>query len=388
MSRSHEIIVIEDLQALRGLESEWNELAPPKEVEPWQSFSWMEAAATAYSENHLLRVITVRHNGRLTAIAPMVLKPSEQPLRPLRLDFLGGEELKEPNRFIARDGASLNLLVNVIVSQRVYPIRLSRVPGDAETVNYLKSKFKDAGWMTATLSMPYPYVELKGNPIKSSLREDLRRARRKAEALGEVRMETSAAASDEELLKQLETAFRIEASGWKGRNGTAIASSESRRRFFERYACSAWKDGTLRLSFLLINNTPVAVQYAIESANAYWLLNVGYDEQYQECSPGKLLLGESIKDAAKSGLVQYNFLGKEEPWTKRWTTKAQDCVVLAPCRPNLHGLIALISDALYLAKKRMNERAEGEVRRPGLAAALKFRMSRKLRGANSPPKLA
>ncbi|PYS55834.1 MAG: hypothetical protein DMG13_02375 [Acidobacteria bacterium] len=355
MSRSHEIEVIEDLPALRGLESEWNEVAPPKDVEPWQSFSWIEAAATAYSQNHLLRIITVRKDGRLAGIAPMVLKPSEQPLKPLRLDFLGGEELKEPNRFIARDPAALDLLVDVIVSQHMYPIRLSRMPGDSENVNYLKSKFKQAGWMTATLSMPYPYVDLKDNPIKSSLKEDLRRARRKAEAFGKVRSEVLDAPSKEELMKHLETAFIIEGSGWKGKNGSAIVSTEPRRQFFERYACSAWKDGTLRLGFLMIDNTPVAVQYAIESANSYWLLNVGYDEKYQECSPGKLLLGESIKEAAKSGLVRYNFLGKEEPWTRRWTTNAQDCVVLAPCRPNLRGMIAMLSDALYMVKKRMKE---------------------------------
>src|SRR5436309_7251035 len=187
MSVSQEIEIIEDLHTLRGLGPEWNELAPPKDVEPWQSFSWMEAAATAYSQDHLLRVITVRKDGRLSAIAPMVLKPSDQPLKPLRLDFLGGEELKEPNRIIARDPDSLELLVDVIVSQREYPVRLSRIPEDS--INYLESKFKQAGWMTVTLSMPYPYVDLRGNPIKSSLKEDLRRARRKAERLGKVKSE-------------------------------------------------------------------------------------------------------------------------------------------------------------------------------------------------------
>ncbi len=389
MTRSHEIEIIEDLQGLRGwgsewneaapsknfelrqsfnckiiedlhglqeLKSEWNEVAPPKNVEPWQSFNWIEAAATAYSENHLLRVITVRKDGRLTAIAPLALKPSIQPWRPLRLDFLGGEELKEPNRLIALDPASRDMLVDVIVSERVYPIRLSRLPNDPENIRFLMSKFKKSGWITSVLSMPYPYLDLGANPIRKSLKEDLRRARRKAGAHGEVRSEAVVAASDDELLKRLETCFKIEASGWKGRNGTAILLNESRKKFFERYACSSRSEGALKLYFLFVNEVPVAVQYAIESAKAYWLLNVGYDEAYQQCSPGNLLLEESINDAARNGLARYNLLGKEEPWTKHWTTTAQDCLVLAAYRPNLYGARAMLSDALYLVKKRIKER--------------------------------
>jgi CelD/BcsL family acetyltransferase involved in cellulose biosynthesis len=356
MPGSYKVEIIEDLDTLRGLGSEWNEIAPPKDVEPWQSFSWMEAAATACGENHLLRVITVRKDGRLAAIAPLVLKPSEQPFRPLRLDFLGGEELKEPNRFISVDLASLEVLVDVVVSERVYPIRLSRVPNDTENIRFLVTKFRKSGWNTSVFSMSYPYLDLGKNPIRKSLREDLRRARRKAEVHGEVRSEMVIAASREELRNHLERAFRIEDSGWKGRNRTSILSNGYRRKFFERYACSTWSDGTLRLSFLRINEELVAVQYAIESARSYWLLNVGYDEEYRHCSPGNLLLEESIEDAGRNGLLRYNLLGKEEPWTRRWTTSAQDCLVLAAYRLNSHGVKAVWSDASYLVAKRWKER--------------------------------
>ena len=103
MTDSYKIETIEDFNGLQSLKSEWNEMAPPRNVEPWQSFSWTEAATTAYCKKNLLRIITIRKDNRLTAIAPLVLKPSAQPLSPLRLDFLGGEELKEPNRFISVD---------------------------------------------------------------------------------------------------------------------------------------------------------------------------------------------------------------------------------------------------------------------------------------------
>jgi hypothetical protein len=306
----------------------------------------------ASRKNHFLRIITVRKAGRLTAIAPLVLKPINQSLHPWQLHFLGGEELKEPSRLISSDPESLELLMDVIASESVYPIRLSRIINDNGSVDFLFSKFKKSGWITKMMHMPYPYLELEAGPFKKSLQNDLRRARNKAEKLGEVRFEVVRRVKEEKLLEYLDRAFSIEASGWKGRNRTAILSNGWRKAFFERYALSALKEGNLCLRFLLINNEAVALQYAIESMNAYWLLFIGYDERYRECSPGNLLLAESIKAAIKDGLTRFNFLGKEEPWTKRWTTTAQDTLIFAAYRPNLYGIKSMVSDALYMAQKR------------------------------------
>jgi len=356
MLRSQKIEIIENLQGLIGLRSEWNELASPTKVEPWQSFSWNESAAMAYSKNQLLRIITVRKGGKLTSIAPLVLKQSDQVLKPWQLHFIGGEELKEPNRLISADPNSLDFMMDVIASERVYPIRLSRVTNERGTLKYLLSKFKKKGWITSTMHMPYPYLNLVGNPIKKSLKEDLRRARKKAKKYGEVRIKVVSGIKEDKLLEHLERGFRIEASGWKGRNRTAILSNESRREFFERYAHSALREGALRLFFLLIDKEAVAVQYGIEAMNAFWLFNIGYDEKYRECSPGNLLLAESIKAASKNGLARYNLLGKDEPWTRRWTATTQDCLVLAAYRPNLCGIKAMVSDAFYLIQKRIRDR--------------------------------
>jgi len=286
-------------------------------------------------------------------------------LNPLRLDFIGGEELKEPNRLICFDRTSLNLLTDSIVSERTFPIRLSRVPADDGVIRTLTRKFNRHGWMTKTMHMPYPYLNLdcQTNPLKKSLREDLRRARRKAEQRGRVELEFVEGKSRERVRRHLQDAFQIEASGWKGRNRTAILSRDSRREFFERLADSGLREGTLRLAFLNVGGESSAVQYAIESANEYWLLNIGYRDDFREFSPGNLLLEETIKASARKGLVRYNFLGKEEPWTRRWTSEVRDCVVLAAYRPNYFGVRAILSDALYLYQKRRIERAVREIRK-------------------------
>ena len=365
MPTSHDVELISDLASFRDLRGAWDKLVPPQQAEPWQSFSWILACADGDRKIQSFHVVTVRKCGTLTAIAPLVLRQSSQPLSPMRLDFLGGEDLKEPNQFVYSSYESLELLVDSVASERVYPIRLSRIPSDPKVINLVRSKFKGHGWITRTMSVPYPYLDLnKGdNLIKRSLKEDLRRARRKAARRGEVTSDVADVTSSEKLHRHLRSAFRIEASGWKGRNQTAILCSESRKTFFESLASSAASEGTLRLVFLKIGGEDSAVQYSIESRNEYWLLNIGYHDDFKEFSPGNLLLEETIKAAAMNGLTRYNFLGKEEPWTRRWTSRARDCVVFAAYRPNVFGVKAILSDALYLYRKRRQDRIAQQIRR-------------------------
>lgn len=356
LAHGYRIDIINDFDSLKSIEAEWNELASVNDVEPWQSFNWVKAAAAAFSKDHLLRIITIRKKGRLSAVAPLVFKPSAQPFKPWHIDILGGEELKEPNRLISNDDVSLRMLIDIILSEPVYPIRLSRLIGDREIIHSLPQKFRQHGWITRVMSMPYPYIDLAGNKIKKSLKSDLRRARKKAEKYGELRLERVDGISEHELPAYLNRLFQIEACGWKGRNNTALLCNEPRKCFFEEYAHSSLRDGTLRLYFLLINGNAAAFQYAIETMNDFWLLNIGYDESFRNCSPGNLLLEESIKQATQNGLGRYNFLGKEEAWTKRWTQTTQPCFILAAYRPNLCGLRAMMSDALFLTLKRLKDR--------------------------------
>lgn len=338
---------------LSNMRAEWNKLAPPNRVEPWKSFSWNHSVAKSFEKATFLRIYTVRKDDRLIAIAPMILRQSDQPLKPWRLDFIGGEILKEPNWFVGSDPGALEILVDAISAERVYPIRLSRIPSDNGEFSFILEKFKNTGWITKSAHMPYPVLDLREVPIKKSVQKDLKRARKKAQKHGALNFEVICDNEQGDLQQYLKEFLRIEASGWKGRNQTAILSNNNRKKFFENYAMSAINDGVLRLFFLMIDGKAVAVQYGIESANAFWLLNIGYDERYRDCSPGNLLLEESINYASKNDLNYYNLLGKDEPWTKRWTTTSTDSIILATYKLNYHGVKAMLSDFLYLTKKQI-----------------------------------
>jgi CelD/BcsL family acetyltransferase involved in cellulose biosynthesis len=188
--------------------------------------------------------------------------------------------------------------------------------------------------------------------LSTRRRADLRRAERRAAGLGEVSYQ-DLSPSPGELEPLLEEAFGVEAAGWKGRARTALAHDATRRDFYRRYAAAAASRGILRLTFLRIAGRAAAVQLAVETDDRFWLLKVGYDERFARCSPGSLLLLESIRHADTRGLRSYEFLGDAESWTRPWTKTVRTCVRLDAYPLQTSGVGTLATDAAAAAGRRL-----------------------------------
>src|SRR5688500_13837411 len=74
--------------------------------------------------------------------------------------------------------------------------------------------------------------------ISPGRRSDLRRYWRRAERVGQVEFQVVHPDKDT-LIRHLMEVFRVEASGWKGRNGSAILLNPSMERFYNHYARTA-----------------------------------------------------------------------------------------------------------------------------------------------------
>src|SRR5215471_16816435 len=77
--------------------------------------------------------------------------------------------------------------------------------------------------------------------VSGDLRRRLRRKERRLRERG--RLEHVALRPDDDVARWIEEFLQIEASGWKGRSGTALACSESGRRYFRQTAASAFRRG-------------------------------------------------------------------------------------------------------------------------------------------------
>ena len=81
----------------------------------------------------------------------------------------------------------------------------------------------------------------------------------------------------------------LEAAGWKGQTGTAIAKLPRDSAYFRRLAdLFAARDGLL-IDSLMLDGKPIAMGLLLESAGTRHFLKIAYDETQSRLSPGRAL---------------------------------------------------------------------------------------------------
>jgi CelD/BcsL family acetyltransferase involved in cellulose biosynthesis len=128
--------------------------------------------------------------------------------------------------------------------------------------------------------------------IKPKHRREYRRQRdRLGEQLG-APLETTDEAGE---TTSVEDFLELEASGWKGRAGTAFAQIPGHARFFrsicERFAAA----GRLQLLALRSGRTPVAMKCNLLAGEGVFCFKIAFDERWTRFSPGLLLELDNIE---------------------------------------------------------------------------------------------
>lgn len=119
--------------------------------------------------------------------------------------------------------------------------------------------------------------------LKAHRRRELQRLwRRLEEDLGEqleVREAVGGSAAWDHFLE-------LEASGWKGRSGTALAADPAHAAFFREF-CQAFADaGRLQMLSLAAGDRVMAMKCNLAADGALFCFKIGYDEELSRYSPG------------------------------------------------------------------------------------------------------
>jgi hypothetical protein len=266
-----------------------------------------------------------------------------------RLELVGASTLFEPMDFAWQDEQSLDRLAAALGGTGM-PLSLTRMPAESPAIAALRQ------WLPVVVERPAgtcPVLWLDGDGdtgLSSRRRQDLRRARRRAEAAGKLVAAVHEPTPDE-VDRLLDVAFAVEARSWKGRVGTALARDALRAAFYRDYCRAAAAARTLRVALLHVDGAPAAMQLAVERDDALWLLKIGYDDRFAVCSPGQLLLHETIRWAARRGLTRCEFLGTAASWTRAWTRDEWACSWVLAYPSNMRGAVAAARDGVRLARK-------------------------------------
>jgi CelD/BcsL family acetyltransferase involved in cellulose biosynthesis len=195
--------------------------------------------------------------------------------------------------------------------------------------------------------------------MSGNARSEVRRKRRGLEKEGPVEFK-AVAAGPEDVDACLAELLRIESSGWKGRQGSAIVHRPRLARFFRDYAHRAAREGTLRLFFLSLNGQNIAAQMLAETGGRLWQFKIGYDERWSRWSPGRLLMFDILRWAHEQGLEAVEYLGHGGGWQTRWPATFTEHASLRfyPATPS--AAAAFVIDTVEFIRRKLSPARAGD----------------------------
>jgi hypothetical protein len=125
----------------------------------------------------------------------------------------------------------------------------------------------------------------------------------------------------EAMEQELTVYGRLESSGWKGKEGTAIAADNVQGAFYRKileYFSGQQEAVTYRLD---LHGRPIASALCLERAATLIVLKITYDENMPRCSPGLLLHEEMLKAIFNEKRVRViEYYGQYTDWHRKWTS--------------------------------------------------------------------
>jgi CelD/BcsL family acetyltransferase involved in cellulose biosynthesis len=145
-------------------------------------------------------------------------------------------------------------------------------------------------------------------------RHEIRRKVRRAEAVGEVRLDVSP-----DPLADLEAFIELHQKKWAA-NGLFpdTPGGAQSRVLFQRLFEFHGPDGPLRMSFLSVGGRRIAAGVYFETDEGYLYYNAGVDHDAMELSPGILLIYNLIARALAAGVPRFDFLRGNESYKYAW----------------------------------------------------------------------
>lgn len=129
--------------------------------------------------------------------------------------------------------------------------------------------------------------------ISGRHRKELRRKEKRLGEQGALQYRTLQ--TDDDVESWIKSFLDLEASGWKGEEGSALSAKDSERQFFQSVAREAFRRGRLLMLALTLNDQPVAQKCNFLAGDGAFAFKIAYDEGRSDFSPGVLLEVENIK---------------------------------------------------------------------------------------------
>ncbi|MGH2865730.1 MAG: GNAT family N-acetyltransferase, partial [Solirubrobacteraceae bacterium] len=298
--------VIEDVASAEAIASEWDALAVGRSLPlcaPGWMLSWWRRMAPAQS---VLRIIAVREDGELVALAPWFAQKARGGRTDVR--FLGAEVSDRVDILCSggreRDvvGALRQSLMELrprpdLVSFEAVPIASSwtrRLAGGWDGVRL--GRYRNSSYPAPCVTLPDGSPEAWLAARSRNFRGQMGRLRRRLEQRGGSVRQIVEPAEVERALRAL---LELHAGRWQGRGSSNLAREGLAEML--REAASTLGPDRLRLWAAEIEGEPISVQLFIAAGDEVKYWNGGWSEAHADLKPSMLTILAALQDAIARG---------------------------------------------------------------------------------------
>jgi CelD/BcsL family acetyltransferase involved in cellulose biosynthesis len=291
-----ETAIITERGELEEITKDWADLAeraliPSGAAEP----AWLIPLFTHIGNSKGARIMTVRHNGRLTGLFPLARRTALLESNLATPLTFSGVPLIDRDRWRAVFIAFLeavgrrSVLFQEVPSDGPFWDMLSDVADRLNLPVAVLNQWERAAFLPTT-----SFEEWFDSNFERKRRKEYRRLWARLAEKGE--LDFFSWEPGMELDPWISDLMALEAKGWKGRRGTALAQDPAMARAYGEGIKRLAADGELRFWMLALNGKPIAMMSGMLSGGQGWLGKIAYDEDYAKFSPGVHLILNVTED--------------------------------------------------------------------------------------------
>ncbi len=342
-------IAVEELRergAISSLRDDWTRVAAAMRAAGWTKGpflapEWLSIYAASLCDTHdtaragEFRLLVAHRAGRLVAALPLIAERRKLAGLPARvLRSLSDDHSQRFDLLLDpadADDAARALIAHLARARDWDAVELQSVLDEGAAAHALvaaacAANFPDGEWR----SMSSPYLPLPATVAAldkqqgSKFRGNMRRRAKKLEAeVGALALERVDGSGIDavQLDALLDEGFALEAAGWKGDAGTAIACDAHLLTRYRALAHAFAARGELACYFLRAGARRVAFHFALADGDTYYLFKPGFDPALASFGLGHLLVDAVARDLIARGVRELDFLGDDMPWKRDWTDK-------------------------------------------------------------------
>ncbi len=345
---------VRDASAFAALADEWDALLS-EDAHPFDLHCWLTAWWTAFGDDSQLAVCILRRDGALAGALPLHLEGRH---------LCGfGNDHAPLTRPLAVDPEALQALSAAVVESKPGYFEMLAIPEADPGLAGLEDACRKGSMLPVReSSYASPFVDTHGDyetwrkENKHRWKAPLERKWRKMER--DFEAEFTLVEGPKDLDTELAEGLRIEASGWKGKGGTAIESAADTASFYRLMTKAFHERDELRFNWILLDGKAVSFDMCLLYRNRLYTLKSGYDEDYRNLAPGLVHRLAIIKRCFELEIDEHDLLGDEIGWKTRFASGNRPHVNLRAYRKSplgyaRHGYRHHLRPSLKTAYRRL-----------------------------------